>query len=73
MAEQTLTSVSLIDQGGSAGAVDISITTSNHRFTDAFEADGRIIFTASDGETLDVMIANADMNGAVFLDSNQLR
>ena len=43
------------------GRVTISITMSNNRFTDAFEATGRIIITASDGETLEVMIANADM------------
>ena len=42
-------------------AVSISILGTNRRWTPEFEATGRLIFTASDGETLEVMIANADM------------
>ena len=60
-AVQTLTSVRLRDAGGSAGRVDLILLGANMRFTPAFESTGRIIFTASDGETLEVMIANADM------------
>ena len=46
---------------GIAGQVSIFIVGTNSRFTDEFEATGRIIIEASDGETLEVMIANADM------------
>ena len=45
----------------SSGSVSFSITDTNNRFTSAFEASGRIIFEASDGMMLEVMIANADM------------
>ena len=58
---QTLNSVQLTYQGGNEGRVAISMEGTNTRFTPAFEATGRIIFTASDDETLEVMIANADM------------
>ena len=44
-----------------SGRVELHIAGSNDRFTIAFETSGRIIFEASDGETLEVMIANADM------------
>ena len=44
-----------------AGTVTLSLTGISDRFTAAFEATGRIIIEASDGETLEVMIANADM------------
>ena len=44
------------------GQVELSLHGSNEEFTPEFEATGRIIFTASDGETLEVMIANADMS-----------
>ena len=54
-------------------AVSISILGTNRRWTPEFEATGRLIFTASDGETLEVMIANADMIRAVCLDSDQRR
>ena len=54
---QTLSQVIL----RSTNAVSISILGTNRRWTPEFEATGRIIFTASDGETLEVMIANADM------------
>ena len=42
--------------------VSLSIVGSNRRFTPDFEATGRIIFEASDGEMLEVMIADADMS-----------
>ena len=44
-----------------AGRVSLSIVGFNNRFTPEFEATGRIIFEASDGEMLEVSIANADM------------
>ena len=44
-----------------AGRVSLSIVGFNNRFTPEFEATGRIIFEASDGEMLEVTIANADM------------
>ena len=59
-----------LDGGGQAldflrlfnsGGAQISLIGSNNRFTTEFESTGRIIVTASDGETLEVMIANADM------------
>ena len=56
-ANQTLSQVIL----RSTNAVSISILGTNRRWTPEFEATGRLIFTASDGETLEVMIANADM------------
>ena len=61
--EQVLTTLDL-NNAGPAGQVFISIVGSNNRFTPAFEASGRIIFEASDGETLEVMIADADMSEA---------
>ena len=48
--------------GSLAGQVSLSIDGTDNRFTPAFEATGRIIFEASDSETLEVMIANADMS-----------
>lgn len=59
-AEQFLTTVDL-NNASPSGQVYISIVGTNNRFTTAFEATGRIIFEASDGETLEVMIADADM------------
>ena len=44
------------------GDATVNLTTANDRFTAAFEATGRIIVTASDGETLEVTIADADMS-----------
>ena len=55
---QTLNNVTL---NYVTGEVRITISGINNRFTSAFEATGRIIFTASDGELLEVMIANVDM------------
>ena len=59
--DQTLTTVDL-NSGSPSGQVFISITGTDNRFTPAFEASGTIIFEASDGETLEVMIADADMS-----------
>ena len=63
---QTLTQVRLFYSGGNVGQVNISIIGVNNRFTAEFEANGRIIFAASDGELLEVMIANADMTEEYF-------
>ena len=56
---QTLNLVDL-NNASPSGNVVINLTTTNDRFTAAFEASGRIIFEASDGETLEVTIGNAD-------------
>ena len=48
------------------GNVAIGLTGIGDRFTTAFEATGRIIAMSSDGETLEVMIANADMTEPYF-------
>ena len=55
---QTLEQLVLFDSGG----VNLLIVGVDNRFTPAFEATGRIIVTASDGETLDVRIADVDMS-----------
>ena len=60
-AEQILSLVDL-NSSSPAGRVVISISGINRRFTPAFEASGQIIFEASDGETLEVTIGNADMS-----------
>ena len=44
------------------GFVTVSITGGNNRFTPEFEATGRFIFEASDGEMLEITIGNADMS-----------
>ena len=62
---QTLNQISLYyDEafGRQPGNVGIEILGLNDRFTAEFEATGRIIIEASDAETLEVMIANADMD-----------
>ena len=60
--ELLLISVQLYSTGPLAGRVSIQIGFNIRRdFTPAFEAGGRIIFTASDGEMLEVQIADADM------------
>ena len=59
--EQTLSTVDL-NSGSPTGQVFISIDGTNNRFTPAFESSGQIIFEASDGETLEVMIADADIS-----------
>ena len=56
-ANQTLSQV-IIRQ---SNQISLSILGTNRRFTPEFEESGRIIFTASDGETLEVMIDNEDM------------
>ena len=55
--------LSLVDLNNAnpPGRVRISIVGLGNDFTPAFEATGRITFTASDGQTLTVMIADADM------------
>ena len=55
--------LSLVDLNNTnpPGRVRISITGTNNRFTPEFEASGRFTFTASDGESVTVMLANADM------------
>ena len=59
---RTLDNTVLTYTGANAGRVIITVVGGgNNDFTDAFEATGRIIYTASDGEMLTVMIANADM------------
>ena len=58
--EQELSLVDL-NNANPPGRVRISITGTNNRFTPEFEASGRFTFTASDGESVTVMLANADM------------
>ena len=43
-------------EGTAAGQVQIFLLGDNERFTTAFEATGRFILTASDGETLEIVI-----------------
>ena len=57
--EQVITFVDL-NNANTAGRVSLSLVGFNNRFTPAFEATGRLIFEASDGELLEVMIADAD-------------
>ena len=59
--EQVLSLVDL-NNAGPPGLVRISITGTNNRFTPEFEATGRFTFTASDGESVTVVLANADMS-----------
>ena len=59
--EQVLTTVDL-NNSSPSGQVFISIIGFNNRFTPAFEASGRIIFEASDGELLEVTIGDADIS-----------
>ena len=56
--DQILSQIGVFDNG----TFSVSISGFNNRFTPAFEATGRIIVTASDGETLEVTIGNADMS-----------
>ena len=58
-AEQVFTRLDL-NNIGPAGQVFLSIVGTNNRFTPAFEASGRIVFEASDGEILEVTIGDAD-------------
>ena len=59
---QTLTQTIMYFSGAQAGTVNVSIIGTNDRFTAAFEATGRFIFEASDGEMLEIQIADADMS-----------
>ena len=57
---QSINQLSLTFSGGNAGLIGLSISGVGNRFTPAFEASGRIIFEASDGEILEVTIGGAD-------------
>ena len=59
--DQELSQVAIFATGTNAGLVTVSITGGNNRFTPEFEATGRFIFEASDGEMLEITIGNADM------------
>ena len=63
---QVLSQTSVYGTGNNEGFVRLSVSGANNRFTPAFEATGRIIYTASDGELLEVTIANADMTEPYF-------
>ena len=54
--EQTVDFLRIYD----SGRVRMPLFGTNHRFTPAFEATGRFIVTASDGETVEFLLANAD-------------
>ena len=58
--DQILAQTVMYHTGPSAGIVNLSIDGDDNRFTPAFEATGRIIFEASDGETLEVTIGGVD-------------
>ena len=58
---QEISQTSVYGAGANEGRVRLSISGANNRFTPAFEATGRIIYEASDGETLEIRIANADL------------
>ena len=58
---QTLGQTVMYFDGTTAGTVNLSMTDDNDRFTAAFEATGRLIFEASDGETLEITIGGVDM------------
>ena len=55
--EQELNQLAMYDNG----RVQLALVAANHRFTTAFEATGRFIVTASDGETVEFLLANADL------------
>ena len=59
--EQELNRLRLWDSGGTAGQVHINIVGPNKDFTVAFEASGRIIIEASDGETLEIVGTGSDV------------
>ena len=59
--DQTLSDAFMWYTGGAAGQVGIYLSGVNARFTADFEATGTFTFTASDGETLEVQIADASM------------
>ena len=65
--EQTLHTIrlwaeSVSDNSFLAGDVAFSIVGTNNRFTNDFESNGRITFTASDGETLELVGFGGDMS-----------
>ena len=57
---QSINQLSITFSGGNAGLIGLSISGVGNRFTPAFEASGRLIFEASDGEILEVTIGGAD-------------
>ena len=59
--EQELNRLRLWDTGGTAGQAHINISGANKDFTDAFEASGRIIIEASDGEMLELVGTGSDV------------
>ena len=59
---QTFSQLSLGYQGAFVGRISLVLLGIDDRFTAAFVASGRIIIEASDGELLEVMIADADMS-----------
>ena len=63
---QTLDFCQLFHSGFFAGRVALELVGVNRQFTPAFEASGRIIFEASDGEILEVQIADADTSEPYF-------
>ena len=65
-AEQTLDSLDLYF----SGQVGIGIVGFAHDFTPEFEATGRIIIEASDGETLEVHDSQRGYVGLLYLDSD---
>ena len=60
--DQTLSDAFIWYTGGAAGQVGIYLAGANDRFTAEFEATGTFTFTASDGETLAVQIADVVMS-----------
>ena len=71
--EQTLNFVDL-NNDSPAGRVSLAIVGFNRRFTTEFEATGLITFEASDGEMLEVQIADADMTETyAWTPTNSLR
>ena len=70
--EQILMEFRLYHSGPAAGRVEVRLAIGGDaEFTAAFEASGTFTITASSGQTLAVQIANADMDGALRLDTNQ--
>ena len=67
--EQVLSLVDL-NNANPPGRVRISITGLNNDFTPAFEATGRITFTASDGETVDGDDSQRGHDGDISMDAD---
>ena len=70
---QILSQVILTYTGSAAGQVALSLVGTNEEFTPEFEATGRIIFEASDGETLGGDDCRRRYVRALCVDSGQLR